>query len=314
MPPTEFLDRMRAFCIKSAYRRKPKEASEFDDSDRAAIALSRMKIKTEPSAAPLVIFMISLVDRARAKDWGNVCNNLYRTIASLQLQSDPNWIVIICGGDCPDSLITSDRVIFLPHDRSRFPEVREIEPGTGDKGAKREQIIAFIEASFSIDGYAFAMDGDDLLHKDIVKFMRSQRHPSGYIIERGLKVDLQTGGIVELGPRGLLGTRRTPMWSTCGTGTGLYFDLRSQRGLGTRLIRVALLENHRRSPILATISGHGPKTIPFHGGVYLVNNGGNVTEWRVSAGQVTSKEGHSLREMLESGFSWSRIAEAQIQP
>lgn len=304
-PRAPLRDRLRAFFVKAAYRRKPKEALEFDAADSAAIELSRSGLRTEPSTDTLVLFMISLVDRARARDWTNVCANLERTLRSLSLQTDPNWVAIICGGDRPDRLPVSEKVIFLVHDRDRFPETGEIEPGTGDKGAKREQIVAFIEATYACDGYAFAMDGDDLLHRDLVAYMRSTRDPGGYIIERGLKLDLKTGGIEELGPRGLSGTRLTPMWSTCGTGTGLHFDLTSEGGIGTKLVRVALLQNHRRGPILAALAGHPPRRIPFHAGVYLVNNGGNVTEWRVNAAQ--SPANSHLAHVLEDGFAWSAL-------
>lgn len=305
----DFARRIKTFVVKSKFRRKPSEAIIYDESDRNALALSRASLAVTPTGHGKVVFSISLIDRSRSKDWESVCINLYRTLLSIKNQTDPNWLVFVCGGDKPELFPKDERIIFLKHDKDRFPHVYEIEPGTGDKAEKRLQIISYMESEYQNDGYFFPIDADDIISARLVEWVRSGPWRDGFMIERGLKLDLKTMGIEELGPRGISGQRMTPMWSTCGTGTAVYFDLRPRSPLGMAFVRASLLQNHRRSPILATLAGCDIRALPFHAGVYLVNHGANITNWKVAADpQGTGPGEHRLSAILENEFKWRALS------
>lgn len=303
----DFADKLRAFAVKSAYRRRPSEARQFDDADRAALVLASERLRPIPSPDADVVFLISLMERSRAGDWRLVSRNLRRTLESLLNQTDGRWRVIVCCGARPEAFPEDDRIVFLPYDAARYPATTEIEPGSGDKGAKRLQILDHIDANGGSDGYAFAIDADDVLARDVVHHMRTTRAPGGYVIESGLDLDLETGTVTELGPRGLSGNRMTPMWSQCGTGTALYYDLRPSARLGTRLVRTALMHNHRRAPILAALAGFPPRVFPFHAGINVANNGTNVTGRTPPRAAPTLRGGPDLRAILSTNFDWDAI-------
>ena len=77
-----------------------------------ARAFNRRVGTPAPSDTPLVIFAMPLVSRRRSEDWDRVQANLATTLASFSAQSNPNWIVYICGQDRP-ALPDDDRVHFI---------------------------------------------------------------------------------------------------------------------------------------------------------------------------------------------------------
>jgi hypothetical protein len=307
--------RVRSFLVKAIlYRRRPAEAIDFGPAERAALALGRERLATSPSARPRVVFLVSLVGKARARDWASVSVNLFRTLRALQRQTDPGWEAIVCGQDRPLHFPEDPRILFLPHDETRWPTPPHKAGGAGDKRAKRLQSLDHMDRTIAGDGYAWALDADDILHPGVVEALRTLRPRGGCLVESGLKLDLQSGAALDLGPRPWLGPPRTPFWSTSGSGAALYFDLRPEGRLGTRLLRLALVPRHRTTPILATLAGFRPEPLAFPAGLYLVNNGSNVSGARLPGlgGRTPAQT-----RLLEEGFGWSEIAaeaEARFGP
>lgn len=294
--------KIQSFAIKSYYRRKPKEAAMFMDADNAAFDLRAQKLKAKVSQEPLVVFLLSLIDRDKSKNWQSDCENLYRTLLSFQNQTSQNWLAVICSSDRPEHLPDDPRIVFLKYDKIAYPHTFTLEPRSGDKGIKRLQMVDYIEQTLTQDGFVFTMDADDIFSHGLVDYMQKTRHGGGYMIEHGLQKDLASGGIMRLGPRGLSGTKATPLWSTCGSGTAIYFDFRPGSKIGSKVVRLACIQKHRLTPILAYTAGFKPKSVPFVAGVYLVNNGANLTSHTVTAGSGTE-----LSQILEDNFAWTEI-------
>jgi hypothetical protein len=274
--------RFLSFVTKSIFRRKPKEAMIFDEIDSNALRLRRKKIRSNPSPKVSVFFLVSLVAKSKTRDWSITCTHLYRTIDSILQQSDPNFEIIICGHDKPSAIPSDSRITFITYQPEQFPSTWEIEPGTGDKGAKRAQSIALLEGSRDCDGYLFGVDADDIFHPDLVSYVRNSNNGRGYILEKGYKVDIASRNVEELGARAIFARGKTPLWSACGSGFMCYFDLRPESAIGMELAHTATLTNHRRSPIVAALSGFWPERIPFHAGVYLINHGANITDHKIA--------------------------------
>jgi hypothetical protein len=315
-PPRALLPgRVRSFLVKAVlYRRRPAEALAYGAAERAALALRQERLATSPSARPRVVFLISVVGQARARDWASVSVNLFRTLRALQRQTDPGWEAIVCGQDRPLHVPDDPRILFLTHDETRWPTPPGRTGGAGDKRAKRLQSLDHMERTLRADGYAWALDADDILHPGVVEALRTIRPRGGCLVESGLKLDLGSGAAHDLGPRPWLGPPRTPFWSTSGSGAALYFDLRPEGRLGTRLLRLALVPRHRTTPILATLAGFRPEPLAFPAGLYLVNNGSNVSGARLPGAAGRTPE---QTRLLEEEFGWPEIAaeaEARFRP
>jgi len=243
---------------------------------RMAAALWRRGLREAPSSgAPLVVFAIPLVSRRRASDWGQVSDNLARTLASLRAQTSPGWCAYVCGQDRPEGVTFDDSVQFLPFaGGDKFY----------DKGDKRLAILDHaMTALAGRDGYYAQFDADDLLHPEVVAHVAVTDNGRGYLIERGYMADLAARTVAPLVPAGPgddpEGDETTrAFWQLCGSCVFARFDFRTQPEHWRRLLR--RLKSHKRMAEVMAEHGLPLEPLPFPAGLYALGHGENMSRRR----------------------------------
>ncbi len=240
------------------------------DRHEAAAAWKRA-FRPEPvSPDPLVVFAAPLMSRAMADDWSAVSRAVARAVASLRAQTDPNWRLLLCSQDRPEGVDFDDRVIFLPFD----------QPVEGfDKKPKVEQLCAALPDHIPADGYLFAFDADDVIHPDLVRWIRADHNGRGYWLRDGYMVDAVTGDVGALGPRRLWAPLRRPFIAQCGSSAALYVDFRSDRGF-EHVARRFYRPGHREFRKNAADHGFEFARVPFPAALYVMNTGENMRQKR----------------------------------
>ncbi len=255
-----------------------------------------------PSADPLVVFAAPLMSRTFADDWGVVSRAVARSVASLRAQSDPNWRLLVCSQDRPDGIDFDDRVRFLP-----FDEVME----GFDKKPKVECLCRALPGEMPGDGYLFAFDADDVVHPDLVGWMRRDHNGRGYWLRDGYMIDAQTGAVGRLGPRRPWTPLRRPFIAQCGSSAAIYVDFRTDRGF-EHVARRFYRPGHREFRENAAAQGLPLARVPFPAALYVMNTGENMRHKR---GKLDRKLGQLDRsrlrpaeaEAVRAAFGWEPL-------
>lgn len=206
-----------------------------------------------PSDTPLVIFAIPLVSRRRSENWDRVQKNLLTTLNSFLQQSNPNWIVYICG---------QDRPILPEDDRIHFIETT-ISDKFYDKGDKRRVLINHIADNLKCDGYYMQFDADDILHPAFVEHVLQDNNGCGYLVQGGYFVALAEKLVVEL----------ENFDAFCGSCAAVYVDFRVHKKY------VKFLSQHRSHMNIAAcciLYKRPLSSVPFKAVLYLTGHGENM--------------------------------------
>jgi glycosyltransferase involved in cell wall biosynthesis len=249
------------------------------------------------------IFGISLASKQVVNDWAHTQLMLQRTLRSVLNQTDPRFRVIICGHERPKLAELDDRrVTFIVSDAKRPENSSQFR---GDKMWKRRLIGAKLRRMGG--GYFFPLDADDLVHKNVVEHVLADDNRRGYSIAQGYVEDFLHQRLAPVP-----GAWSAPFHHVCGSSAVLYFepeDLpvggRTEDGLYFNLFT-----SHAYWPIVAEESGKPLDTVPFPGGVYVVNHSQNLSFGLQRAGErvrniAASVERHALEDgqaVLESQF------------
>ncbi|MFQ6553581.1 glycosyltransferase family A protein [Aestuariibius insulae] len=213
-----------------------------------------------PSNSPEVIFTIPLVGREKTETWPTVQRLLTQTLDSLIRQTDPAWTAMVCCQDRPD-LPDDPRITHLPYKGS-------------SRGSDRTKKIATLFDEIGhrrgSDGYVFHLDADDILHPELVEYIRTDNNGQGYVIETGYMYEEALPTVVPLGPE-------PPFWKICGSSNALRFDHRGRKTF-TEVIRRR--GSHTETPARMADYGFTLAPIPFPAAFYLVNHGASISEQR----------------------------------
>lgn len=215
-----------------------------------------------------VVFAIPLISRARAENWDRVQETLRATLRCLERQSDPRWYAIICCQDRPERVSFGERVRFVP-----FPQVLE----GWDKHAKAVHTRHWIANHLRGAGYYFALDADDLMHPDLVRYILTDDNRSGYLIEKGYMLDYATLDLAVLQPADAAYPEATHFYRSCGSSSAIWFDFDCGADFLTAL---AARGNHRKVVRNMGYLGFDVGMIPFHAAVYVMNHGDNLRQKR----------------------------------
>lgn len=220
-------------------------------------------------------FCIPLKPRARSSNWEHTIELLGQTLRSIFNQTDPNFLVLIAGHDRPELPELQDpRVSF--HEVS-FPIPKDGAEGKRDQTRKTHFLGAVAKEHGG--GYIMFVDSDDLVHKDIVRFVRADDNRAGYMIRAGYVLDTATGRLGKFS-----GNPPRQFFNHCGTSSIIYFspeDLPDCTPDKTDLVP--------GNSFMESVWGHGsweakllerdiyPATLPFRGSVYRLNTGDNAS-------------------------------------
>ncbi|NDY95293.1 glycosyltransferase [Wenzhouxiangella limi] len=139
------------------------------------------------------VFSIPLIPRARANDWNKVVLNLSLTLQSLQNQTDPDWMAVICGHETPDVPELNDPRIHALQ-TPQLP-VESIAQGSTDKYRKRRHIASWLKQNDYCNVMIFGLDADDWVHYEFVRTCKrlTRSGIKGLLINAGYRVDFLSG-------------------------------------------------------------------------------------------------------------------------
>jgi hypothetical protein len=225
-------------------------------------------------------FSIPLAPKRDERSWRRASALLSDTLASLQQQTDADWRAVIAGHDRPDIAALSDpRITFIEVD---WPQAASHTAGVTDSGRKREATLQHIRGAGG--GYVMMLDADDLVHRNLVAYVRRDMNPYGYIFDKGYQEHYPTGSMRALPTRGDI----PPFHRICGSCAVFHFtpeDIgapdRTDKSLPDRL---GALHVHWEAIAAALDRPLAP--VPFHAAIYRFNTGAQLSILRV--GQLRS--------------------------
>tara|TARA_R110001583_G_scaffold52359_5_gene162724 strand:+ start:39985 stop:40866 length:882 start_codon:yes stop_codon:yes gene_type:complete len=234
----------------------------------------------------MVTYLVPIFERKRAPNWSVVQTNLTRTISALRRQSDPRWRMIICSQDFPDQIAFDDHVQFLKYPASHN--------GSPDKVQKLRFMARYLAKTEKRDGYAFFLDGDDIPHPDLTRFILEDDNGHGYYLPKGYCFD--AGERCLLRPLEEEGDTHTFAW-LCGSSHAVRFDTRFDR---SQTVHVSLRGDHMQArQNLKSRVGLVLKPVPFPAMIYIVNHGSSDQD--ILAESDGRKRAHAgLKEVKES--------------
>jgi glycosyltransferase involved in cell wall biosynthesis len=130
---------------------------------------------------PLVLFIIPLVSRRYASDWEKTTKMLEETLASIRNQSVPSFHCIIVSDQMPD-LTYQSGISFVESDFD-LADSRRYGARCIDK--QKKVYLALLEARQYNPGYVMIIDGDDWLHRDVIKFVQENSEDDCFILGKG---------------------------------------------------------------------------------------------------------------------------------
>ena len=217
-----------------------------------------------------VTFGIS-IPSASIGDWQHTCAMLNLTLTSALAQTDPRCRVIIAGHEKPELETMQDkRVQFVQSHRS-LP--KDIGDRIRDKNHKRD--LALKKHCEEGAGYFMPLDADDLVHRDLVKYILSDDNRQGYSIRRGYALDWKNRIFAPIP-----GAWNTSLDNVCGSSAIFYLQM-------SDFINDDCPSKYKKPEIFTT--GHGYwrvaaeelgkplSDIPFPACVYILNHSQNYS-------------------------------------
>lgn len=138
-------------------------------------------------------FIIPLKSRRVAQSWPKTCALLEQTLRSVCNQSAPWFRVSVICHEVPE-LGFSHRNLEFCQVPFAPPEVSSEDDGPirmfelrSDKG--RKMVFGLALALEVKSQYVMFVDADDLVSRRLADYVQSARHPHGWVIERGFRMD-----------------------------------------------------------------------------------------------------------------------------
>ncbi|MEC9207258.1 MAG: glycosyltransferase family 2 protein [Pseudomonadota bacterium] len=248
----------------------------------------RERFELSPPVDPKVVFLVPLIAASKANDWNTVGETLRRTLDSLVAQSDPNWCAVVCGQDKPENFPEDPRIQFV-----RYPV------GSGrsyDKRRKQDFALFSKEVRSAGDGYLFFLDADDIMHPELVEYIRSDNNGTGYLIEKGFIWDVGSNAIAPLLPAVAGSKQKTqPFYMQCGSSCAVRvcFD----KG-DLALLPLLMRDGHQTVQADFGRYGLSLEAVPFSAALYVVFHGDNM---RLHRGKLDRKRSYFDAYKVDSG-------------
>ncbi len=241
-------------------------------AERAAVDLASSPAQFKVGSTSTTTFAIPLVGAHQVSDWDVINTALRISLQALIAQSDPNWRAVICSQTRPDAIDLDPRITFLPFER-------EVEGH--DKVAKLQCLADYCLCDAPLPGFFMPLDGDDLLHRDLVARLGSDPQ-SGVLFDGGVILNSGTGELGRTRARSPSELGQKPFWKFCGScmvlPVGRDFDKEH------RFFHALSLHEHRLYPYLAKLAGIRLRRLAEPMAVYLINHGENFETRRGRGG------------------------------
>jgi len=268
------------------------------------------------SAKP-VYFAIPLSAKVNDQQWVRLNELLGLTLDSLANQSDQNLRAFICGHHVPD-VLGGARYPFVEFIKADFPVPTTDNLKRKDKRHKRWEIARRVRGLGG--GYFMYLDGDDLVHRDLVKFIRQDDNKVGYLITDGYALDFTNKVIAPI--PGAFSKRFNEVCGSSGIVYLLESDLPNndyREAAGDTLY--GRIGNHTHFEKLPMRDGKMLSPVPFPAAVYTLNNSLNLSNILVRTGDrqlalINSIKNHSVvsAEQVAPAFGLSSFFEGASGP
>lgn len=144
-----------------------------------------------------LVFAIPLKSKHRSNDWEEVLRGLRRTLKSIDNQTDRRFEIWVASNDVSELEARFGQAINYSAAEFDLPDHPWNAPNA-DKHKKRVLIASELRKRMHSSEEAFLMflDGDDLVHKDLVKYVLSESQKGASIVfETGYTLDLRAGTV-----------------------------------------------------------------------------------------------------------------------
>jgi hypothetical protein len=218
-----------------------------------------------------VTFGIPLMARSVAQDWERIEHQLSATVGSIYNQTDGNFRIIIACTDRPTlSVATDARLEYLMVDQ--LPLV-DSSVFITDGVRKRFRIAMRLRELGG--GYLMLPDGDDLVSRHLVDYVRKTAHPNGYIVAKGYMLDAARGW---LAPFPFAESERFYLEShTCSVFRLTPEELPTHDADFDCRFGYLMARGHPAFKSRAEAEGRPLLEFPFRAAVYVRNTGENVS-------------------------------------
>ena len=127
-------------------------------------------------------FVVPMISKRVASDWNFMNTLLHRTLLSVLAQTDENWRAIVVGNEKPTTpLLSEERIDFL----SVETELKADTPGHRDYDKEKKLRAAYVHIRPSHPDFVMILDADDLVNRDLVKYVRSHPCEAGFVVQDG---------------------------------------------------------------------------------------------------------------------------------
>jgi hypothetical protein len=256
-----------------------------------------------------LMFAIPFAARCVTLDWDRACVSLARTLRSVLNQSDSDFYVGVCCHDIPVLPVDiKDRVNLVGADF--LPPIGRSKEMYRDKSRKKHELARILSQMGG--GYYFGLDADDLVSRDLVAYAREEADASGYLIETGYVLGANAGTLAPVPGA----WRDKPFHQVCGSCTILNLSCSELRGgeLFRRNEGLFLrMRQHGRYGVDAAALGRALKPIPFPAGVYVLNNGNNIS-YTLSRDPARASPTSSRRPAEGSRVSTCSVSPISLAP
>lgn len=208
-------------------------------------------------------FIIPVRARAASKNWSLLEELLSRTLLSLVGQTDPRWRAIIVCHDKPAAIDKlSDKLVCLQVKTEVPTNSSEM---MDDKRGKTSIGIRYAAEMANQESWICILDPDDLVHKDVTKFVHDSPSSGGWYVSHGYAARRRPKIMLSL----------SSYENVCGSSFFLRFNpwLKSSSDLEC-FVNLVNRGHHLRRELFDQ-SGLPLQAIPFFAGVYTVETGEN---------------------------------------
>jgi hypothetical protein len=243
------------------------------------------------------VFLIPLKGRLLSRNWDNVVAKLRETVRSLMAQSEPAFRVVIACQDEPDIGVRGDaRFEWLRTDVEQDPTAYH-----GDKRAKILAMGTMLRKAGGDDFYGMLLDGDDLVHKDMVKHVLAGDNRNGYVLYTGYIYDYQSARMNIVQPPS------RQFYHICGSSCAAYYtadDLK--RAPDAKASYFALVTQQSYVEIVSNERGRTLEPLPFPAMVYRMNHDESIQFKKRGLKRQGGfpMDAEAAADMLERDFAW----------
>ena len=208
---------------------------------------------------------------ASVGNWQHTCVMLNMTLTSALAQTDPRFKIIIAGHEKPELKIMQDKRIHFIQSHKRMTNNNDGKKR--DKDHKTDLILK--KHCEEGAGYFMPLDADDLIHRDLVKYILSDNNKLGYSIRHGYALDWQNRSLAPIP-----GAWDATFDNVCGSSAIFYLQFGDffNNDCPSKYKKPSYFwASHGYWSVVAQEWGRPLSNIPFLACIYVVNHSQNLS-------------------------------------